>query len=171
MRSYNDRTSLNADQNLQYDLCSRLLRLVMTSRLQLTEAATQAPQPIQAAASKARSASALGTGMVEASGAAPVLTETKPPAAMMRSKAVRSTAQSRITGNAAARHGSITMVSPSLNFLFPSLPCFTHNPNLQSQIESAAADAAFSFGRSPAPNCHARTLHYQVRHSTLSCPI
>ena len=69
MRSYNDRTSLNADQNLQYDLCSRLLRLVMTSRLQLTEAATQAPQPIQA-----------------------------------------------------ARHGSITMVSPSLNFLFP-LPC------------------------------------------------
>ena len=43
---------------------------------------------------------------------------------MMRSNAVRSTAQPRITGNAAARHGSITMVSPSLNFFFP-LPCPT----------------------------------------------
>ena len=120
MRSYNDRTSLNADQNLQYDLCSRLLRLVMTSRLHLTEAATQAPQPIQAAASKARSASALGTGITDASGAAPVFTETK-----------------------------------------PSLPCFTHNPNLQSQIESAAADAAFSFGRSPLRGSGCRVIARQ----------
>ena len=36
------------------------------------QAATQAPQPMQVAASNARSASALGTGVACASGAAPV---------------------------------------------------------------------------------------------------
>ena len=40
----------------------------------LGQAATQAPQPMQAAASNASSASFLGTGMALASGAAPVLT-------------------------------------------------------------------------------------------------
>ena len=42
--------------------------------------ATQAPQPMQAAASIARSAAARGTGRELASGALPVLTEMKPPA-------------------------------------------------------------------------------------------
>ena len=41
----------------------------------LGQAATQAPQPMQVAASKARSALSLGTGVAWASGAAPVLTE------------------------------------------------------------------------------------------------
>ena len=40
----------------------------------LGQAATQAPQPMQAAASKAASATSLGTGMRLASGAEPVLT-------------------------------------------------------------------------------------------------
>ncbi len=39
------------------------------------QAATQAPQPMQAAASKAESASGLGTGSELASGAVPVRTE------------------------------------------------------------------------------------------------
>jgi hypothetical protein len=55
---------------------------------------------MQAAASKARSASALGTGMALASGAPPVFTEMKPPAWMMRSKAPRSTTRSLMTGKA-----------------------------------------------------------------------
>ena len=41
----------------------------------LGQAATQAPQPMQVAASKARSALSFGTGVAWASGAAPVLTE------------------------------------------------------------------------------------------------
>ena len=48
------------------------------------------------------------------SGALPVGTEMKPPAAMMRSKAPRSTTRSLSTGKAAARQGSIVSVSPSL---------------------------------------------------------
>ena len=48
------------------------------------------------------------------SGALPVGTETKPPAAMMRSSAPRSTTRSLITGKAFARHGSTTSVSPSV---------------------------------------------------------
>ena len=40
------------------------------------------------------------------SGALPVGTETKPPAAMIRSKAPRSTTRSLMTGKARARHGS-----------------------------------------------------------------
>ena len=79
------------------------------------QAATHAPQPMQAAASIARSASRLGTGRAFASGVPPVFTETKPPEAMMRSKAERSTTRSLTTGNALARNGSIVMVSPSLN--------------------------------------------------------
>ena len=47
------------------------------------QAATQAPQPMQAAASIARSASSFGTGIALASGAQPVSTEMKPPAAMI----------------------------------------------------------------------------------------
>ncbi len=71
------------------------------------QAATHAPQPMHAAASMARSASSLRTGIALASGAPPVATETKPPAAMIRSKALRSTTRSRTTGNASARQGSI----------------------------------------------------------------
>ena len=41
----------------------------------LGQAATQAPQPMQVATLKARSASSLGTGTEWASGAEPVLTE------------------------------------------------------------------------------------------------
>ena len=78
-------------------------------------AATQAPQPMHAAAAKASSASGLGMGRLLASLALPVLTDTKPPAAMMLSKAVRSTTRSLMTGKACALHGSTTMVSPSLN--------------------------------------------------------
>ena len=80
------------------------------------QAATHAPQPMQAAASMAVSASGLGTGMALASGAPPVLAVTKPPASMMRSKALRSTTRSLITGKAWARHGSMKMVSPSLKW-------------------------------------------------------
>ena len=78
------------------------------------QAATQAPQPMQAAASIARSAFSFGTGIALPSGAPPVGAETKPPAAMMRSNAPRSTTRSLTTGNASARHGSIVSVSPSL---------------------------------------------------------
>ena len=78
--------------------------------------ATQAPQPMQAAASIASSASACGTGMALPSAALPVRTETKPPAAMMRSNAPRSTARSFTIGNAAARHGSSQSSSPSLKW-------------------------------------------------------
>ena len=41
----------------------------------LGHAATQAPQPMHAAASNARSASCLGTGVASAAAAPPVLTE------------------------------------------------------------------------------------------------
>src|SRR5690625_1851984 len=80
----------------------------------LGQAATQAPQAMQAAASKAASASALGTGVAWASGAEPVLAEMYPPAWMIRSNAERSTTRSLMTGNGSARHGSTVMVSPSL---------------------------------------------------------
>src|ERR1043166_1221668 len=48
------------------------------------------------------------------SGQPPVFTETNPPAAMMRSNALRSVTRSRSTGNDFARHGSMVSVSPSL---------------------------------------------------------
>src|SRR4051812_11449490 len=64
------------------------------------QVATQAPHPKQAAASNAASASGLGIGMLFASCALPVFTEMKPPFAMMRSNAERSTVRSLITGNA-----------------------------------------------------------------------
>ncbi len=70
---------------------------------------------MQAAASKARSAFSFGTGMALPSGALPVATETKPPAWMIRSKALRSTARSLMTGKAFARQGSMVISSPSLN--------------------------------------------------------
>src|SRR5579859_362929 len=78
------------------------------------QAATQAPQPIQAAAAKAVSALSFSTGMALASTAFPVFTEIYPPAWMIRSNALRSTTRSFSTGKALARQGSTTMVSPSL---------------------------------------------------------
>lgn len=78
-------------------------------------AATQAPQPMQAAASNASSASAFGTGVEFASGAAPVFTDTYPPACSIRSNADRSTTRSLMTGKDFARQGSMVRVSPSLN--------------------------------------------------------
>ena len=78
-------------------------------------AATQAPQPMHAPRPWRSRRHPAWMGMLLASGAWPVLTETKPPAAMMRSKALRSTTRSLMTGNAEARHGSIVIVSPSLN--------------------------------------------------------
>ena len=60
------------------------------------------------------SGAALGVaGIALASGAVPVFTDTKPPAAMMRSNALRSVTRSHTTGKGAALHGSITIVSPS----------------------------------------------------------
>ena len=79
----------------------------------LGQAATHAPQPMQVAASNARSAWIFGAGTEWASGADPALMEMKPPAWMMRSNAVRSTTRSLMTGNAPARHGSTSMVAPS----------------------------------------------------------
>jgi len=68
---------------------------------------------MQAAASMAVSAEVLATGLVLASGAAPVPTLTYPPAPMMRPRALRSTTRSLMTGKASARHGSIDSSSPS----------------------------------------------------------
>ena len=79
------------------------------------QAATHAPQPMQAAASMARSCDALGMGIVFPSGAWPVFTETKPPEAITRSKADRSTIKSRSTGNARALQGSMTITLSSWN--------------------------------------------------------
>ena len=79
------------------------------------QAATQAPQPMHAAASKARSALRFSTGTEWASGAEPVFAEMKPPAWMIRSKEDRSTTRSLMTGKASARHGSMLIVSPSRN--------------------------------------------------------
>src|SRR5437870_7678707 len=79
----------------------------------LGQAATQAPHPMHAAASIARSASRFGTGIAFASGALPVRTVMKPPAWTMRSKAPRSTTRSLMRGKALARHGSIHRSAPS----------------------------------------------------------
>ena len=80
----------------------------------LGQAATQAPHPIQAAASMAASALYFGTEDAFASGAAPVGAMIKPPAPIMRSKALRSTTRSFSTGNARARQGSIASSAPSV---------------------------------------------------------
>src|SRR5690606_32966078 len=80
-------------------------------------AATQAPQPMQAAASKASAATRFGIGISLASGTPPVLMEMNPPACWMRSKAERSTMRSLMTGKDSARQGSTTMVSPSAKLL------------------------------------------------------
>src|SRR3954463_6941432 len=77
-------------------------------------AATHAPQPIQAAAPIAASAAGGATGTELASGALPVFTLTKPPAAMMRSSALRFTTRSRNTGKALDLHGSLQPPPPSL---------------------------------------------------------
>src|SRR6266478_7390900 len=81
----------------------------------LGQAATQAPHPMHAAASIARSASRLGTRSELASGALPVRAVMNPPAWMIRSNAPRSTTRSLITGNARVRHGSIHNSTPSGN--------------------------------------------------------
>src|SRR5262245_54113600 len=77
------------------------------------QAATQAPQPMQAAASIDESATVLGMGIAFPSDVPPVLTDTHPLAWMIRSKAVRLATRSLTMGNALARQGSIVMVSPS----------------------------------------------------------
>ena len=82
--------------------------------LALGQAATQAPHPMQAAASMESSAFSLEMGRALASWGEPVGTLMKPPAAMMRSKAPRSTIRSLMTGKASARQGSMVTLSPSL---------------------------------------------------------
>ena len=94
-------------------------------------AATQAPQPIHAAKSRAFSASAWFMGRKSASGAVPAMTEINPPCSSTRSSAERSTTISLTTGYAAERNGSILILSPSLKLnrrcwqagLFLSGPC------------------------------------------------
>ena len=81
----------------------------------LGQAATHAPQPMQAAASIARSAFSFGTAIRFASGAEPVGAVMKPPDSMMRSNAPRSTTRSLMIGKPAARQGSTVIVSPSAN--------------------------------------------------------
>src|SRR5688572_13741342 len=81
------------------------------------QAATHAPQPMHAAAAKEASALSFSMGIALASTAFPVFTEMKPPAWIMRSKAVRSTIRSLITGKPFERQGSTTIVSPFLNAL------------------------------------------------------
>jgi len=77
------------------------------------QAATHAPQPMQVAFSKALSAAGFGTGVACASGAVPVGAVMYPPAWTMRSRLVRSTTRSLMTGNARDRHGSTSITSPS----------------------------------------------------------
>ena len=67
-------------------------------------AATQAPQPMQVAASNASSAISFPIGRLFASCAFPVFTEINPPADIILSKDDLSTAKSLMTGKAAARH-------------------------------------------------------------------
>src|SRR6185436_13603307 len=77
--------------------------------------ATHAPQPMHAAAFIASSDTDFGTSIEFASGALPALALMNPPAWMIRSNDERSTTRSLRTGNALARNGSMTIVSPSLN--------------------------------------------------------
>ena len=69
---------------------------------------------MQAAAAKDLSALSFSTATAFASTALPVFTEIKPPACIILSNADRSVTRSFITGNAFARQGSTTIVSPSL---------------------------------------------------------
>ena len=78
-------------------------------------AATHAPQPMHAAASIALSAISLDMSIALASCAEPVRAEMKPPACWISSRASRETMRSFLIGNGPARHGSTTIVSPSLN--------------------------------------------------------
>ena len=61
------------------------------------------------------SATGLGMRVLLASRAPPVGAVMKPPCSTMRSRAERSTIRSLMIGKAAARNGSITIVSPSAN--------------------------------------------------------
>jgi hypothetical protein len=70
---------------------------------------------MQAAASIDESAASFGTSVRLASGALPVGAVMYPPASTIRSSELRSTTRSRMTGNAAARHGSTVIESPSWN--------------------------------------------------------
>ena len=69
-------------------------------------AATHAPHPMHCAASMAVSTSSFGISVALPSTALPVGALTYPPAAMIRSRAERSTTRSFTTGKARARHGS-----------------------------------------------------------------
>src|SRR2546425_12193031 len=80
-------------------------------------AAAHAPQPMQAAASIARSASCFGIGVEFASGAEPARAETNPPACTIRSSALRSITKSLTIGNDRTRNGSTVIVASSRNFL------------------------------------------------------
>ena len=80
------------------------------------QTATQAPQPMQDAASMARSAIPLDIWTALPSGALPVRAEINPPACIMVSRAERSTTRSLITGKDLERNGSMVIVSPSSNF-------------------------------------------------------
>jgi hypothetical protein len=106
-------------------------------------AATHAPHPMQVAASNARSAFSFGTRMLFASRAEPVGAVTKPPRAMMRSNAPRSTIRSFTTGNAFARHGSMTISSPSWNFRMWSWQVVVRGwPAVRPAVDDDAARAA-----------------------------
>ena len=83
--------------------------------LPFLQVATHAPQPIQAAAMNASSASFLSIGIAFASTALPVFTLMYPPACMILSNAERFTTKSFNTGKALLRQGSTVIVSPSLN--------------------------------------------------------
>src|SRR5207247_9589837 len=80
------------------------------------QAAAHAPQPMQAAASMARSALCLGIRIEFAAGAEPARALMKPPAWTIRSSALRSITNSLTIENAPTRNGSIMIVAPSLNF-------------------------------------------------------
>ena len=78
------------------------------------QVATQAPQPMHAAASILSSAVSWPMRILFASWADPVRTEMNPPACRTLSNALRSTTRSFITGKAELRQGSTVIVAPSL---------------------------------------------------------
>ena len=130
--------------------------------------ATQAPQPMQAAKSRASSASSWPTRKSSASGAVPAMMSTCPPARMMESRAARSTTRSRTTGKAADRSGSIrSFVMPPKarrccrhdgvfgtgpwGTSFTVTPHAPHTPSRQSdsnEMGSRPCSASWSFNRS-----------------------
>ena len=129
-------------------------------------AATHAPQPMHAAASIASSAFCFGIGMLFASCAPPVGALMKPPAAMIRSSAPRSTTRSLITGNARARHGSMYIVCAVLEAAHVQLAGrrSLHRP-VRHAVDHHAARSANAFAtivierdRRPRPSRSSRSL-------------